>query len=112
MVESREWMAVDFRKDIRMARIPDFGPNRFEYQIWILGDKGVSCAKPLTFEKTEEGAMMPEPTFKIGGDEVQWLMDEMWRSGIRPTEVGTAGQVDSIKYHLEDMRKLVFEKKE
>jgi len=63
----------------------------------------------VTFEPLKEGERFPtEPTFKMRDDEMQMLMDEMWRNGIRPTEVGTAGQLDAMKYHLEDMRKLVF----
>ena len=39
----------------------------------------------------------------------QELMDSLWSCGIRPTEgAGSAGALSAVKYHLEDMRKLVF----
>ena len=101
-------MAVDNRMDFRIQR----DPISKWFRCWIIGDNGRSVATNVTMEPLESGHMLPGPTFSIGEQEIQWLMDELWRSGIRPTEVGTSGQVDAIKYHLEDMRKLVFEKKE
>jgi hypothetical protein len=35
---------------------------------------------------------------------------DLYHSGIRPSQAtGSAGQLDSVKYHLEDMRRLVFD---
>lgn len=40
------------------------------------------------------------------------MMDELWQAGCRPSQgVGSVGQLESTKYHLEDMRRLVFERK-
>ena len=39
----------------------------------------------------------------------QVLIDSLWDAGIRPTKgAGSAGAFDAVKYHLEDMRRLVF----
>ncbi len=37
----------------------------------------------------------------------QNLMDELWRAGLRPLEVGSVGQLAATEKHLEDMRTLV-----
>jgi hypothetical protein len=37
------------------------------------------------------------------------LVDELWICGVRPTEAaGSSGAIGAVKYHLEDMRRLVF----
>jgi len=38
---------------------------------------------------------------------VQALMDELYRLGARPTEHGTAGELEATRAHLQDMRVLV-----
>lgn len=46
-------------------------------------------------------------------DLAQQLMNDLWRCGMRPTEgKGSAGQLTAVQYHLEDMRRLVFESPE
>ncbi len=38
-------------------------------------------------------------------------MDDLWAAGLRPTEgTGSAGALRAVERHLEDMRRLVFEK--
>lgn len=50
-----------------------------------------------------------EPFLHLEREEAQQLMDELWNAGMRPVgAAGSAGQLDAVKYHLEDMRKLVF----
>jgi hypothetical protein len=38
------------------------------------------------------------------------LMDSLWAAGIRPREIGNAGQLAAVERHLEDMRALIFAK--
>lgn len=53
-----------------------------------------------------------EPTFHMQVDHAQQLMDELWLAGLRPTAgAGQAGAIDAVKFHLEDMRRLVFKGK-
>lgn len=48
-----------------------------------------------------------EPFIRLKRDEAQQLMDELWNAGVRPVgAAGSMGQLEAIKYHLEDMRKL------
>lgn len=63
-------------------------------------------ATNVTFEPVEEGQLL-QPTFKLRRDQVQALMDELYRIGVRPSEQGTAGELEATKAHLKDMRALV-----
>jgi len=60
----------------------------------------------LQFENIKEGQEL-RPTFKLRKDQLQSLMDELYRVGVRPTEHGTAGELAATKAHLRDMRVLV-----
>ena len=74
------------------------------------GDR-FSVAQPLVMEQVELGAVT-QPCVSIPFGSAQTLMDQMWDAGLRPSQsVGSAGQVESMKHHLEDMRRLVFESK-
>jgi hypothetical protein len=67
-----------------------------------------SMAEPLLFKELPEGEFFV-PTFTLDPLAAQEFMDNLWRCGYRPSEgEGSAGQLASVKYHLEDMRKLVF----
>lgn len=75
-------------------------------------EDGKSIAEPINFTiKQIDGGYM-QPTLRLTHDEPQQLMNELWRCGIRPKNgEGTDAQVNALKYHLEDMRKLVFKDK-
>lgn len=65
-------------------------------------------ATKIEFEQLEPGVVR-EPFMHLQPEEAQELMDQLYSCGIRPSkERGSAGQLDAVKYHLEDMRKLVF----
>lgn len=50
------------------------------------------------------------PFMQLRDGEAQQLMDELWRSGYRPSEgSGSAGSLAATERHLDDMRRLVFE---
>lgn len=52
-----------------------------------------------------------EPTLRLSMEDAQTLMNDLWHCGIRPTDgVDSPGELKATKYHLEDMRKLVFDK--
>ena len=70
-----------------------------------------AMAEPLIMKECAEGIEL-QPAVTLEPLAVQQLMDDLWRCGFRPSEgTGSAGQLASVKYHLEDMRKLVFEKR-
>lgn len=75
------------------------------------GSRKVAIVEPLTLRTIEEhdNCVSCEPTFRLWPDEAQQFMDELWRTGIRPTEgAGSVGQLGAVQEHLADMRALVF----
>lgn len=63
----------------------------------------------LTFEAVEPGIYI-DPTVRLMPEEAQKLIDSLWDAGLRPTQgAGSAGQLSATQFHLEDMRKLVFD---
>jgi hypothetical protein len=73
-----------------------------------------TTALPLTFRaltKDDEGVELP-PAMSLAPDAAQQLMDELWNTGLRPSEgTGSAGALAATQRHLEDMRTLVFKPK-
>ena len=79
-------------------------------------DNMTSIGLPLTMQeipKDKEYSIDPTPpTFRLDYDEAQYLMDELWNCGLRPSEgTGSAGALAATQRHLEDMRALVFNNK-
>jgi hypothetical protein len=65
-------------------------------------------AKPIEYIPIPDG--QSEPTAAMRAEQAQELMDSLWDCGFRPTQgAGSAGQLDAVKYHLEDMRKIAFD---
>jgi len=62
----------------------------------------------IMMEPSGEGDVL-EPTFSIKTQAARMLMDRLWDQGIRPTSHKDANpQIEAIKYHLEDMRRLAY----
>jgi hypothetical protein len=82
-------------------------------EIALLEYSGDHCYKAPALEMVKHEEGMPiTPAFALGPKAVQQLMDDLWRCGYRPSEgEGSAGQLSSVKYHLEDMRRLLFDSK-
>lgn len=69
------------------------------------------AANPVEFCKANKGSYV-KPSFKITGDEAQQLFNRLWLMGYRHKDgSGNDGHVGALKYHLEDMRRLVFKNK-
>jgi hypothetical protein len=57
------------------------------------------------------GETIKEPSLSLSEDQLQAFMDGLWEMGIRPKEVRYERELDLMRGHLEDFRKLVFEKR-
>jgi len=69
----------------------------------------LSVAKQVIFEQIPEGSYFEDSLLSLDPNEAQELANQLYAAGIRPEQAaGSAGQLDSVRYHLEDMRKLVF----
>lgn len=74
-------------------------------KIGVLKDLKIEMIDP------EEHVSPIDPFIRMSPDEATVLMDELWRLGIRPSDgSGSTGQLSATERHLEDMRRLVFEK--
>jgi len=82
------------------------------FALFFKGEKtGYSIATPVTLEKHEPCTPIT-PTFSLTQEETQALFNRLWEVGFRPKDgTGNSGHVAAIQYHLEDMRKLVFNNK-
>ena len=87
------------------------------YEMWRRGvefrlyeRKANKHAAEIVWADYEEGTRT-EPLLVFDGTQAQKLMDQLWDCGIRPTAgAGSAGAMAATERHLEDMRRLVFEK--
>ena len=102
-------------------------PVQFGYQVHLMAVGSVDgnvhgVARPLEFEKLEEGALGPAPSFMMGRKQTQALMDELWYAGLRPSaekdkeipvelmaEVGE--HIGDLRSERDYLRKLVEKKK-
>lgn len=51
-----------------------------------------------------------QPFMEIGPEQAQELFNKLWQLGFRPKDgTGNGGHIEALKYHLEDMRRLVFD---
>lgn len=86
------------------------------------GDKGLAvltnlCASGETWEKIDLDQRMPI-SFTIGIEELQSLVDAIYKHGIKPQVepdpkpdpiIDPSDELSATKIHLEDMRRIVFE---
>lgn len=88
--------------DISSQRIEVFAMNCDQY-------------KPATTlisvpQEFQTGTPFP-PVLSLDEDAAQQLMNSLWDAGVRPVGAkGSAGQLDAVQRHLEDMRALAFDK--
>jgi len=62
----------------------------------------------IVMEKRDPG-QMSEPFVRLLPSQAQFLMDQLWFCGFRPTEgTGSAGSLAATQSHLADMRRIVF----
>ena len=62
-----------------------------------------------SFKTVEPGEALPaKPTLTLSRESAQLLMDDLYRIGIRPSDVGSVGQISAMQNHLNDMRQLIF----
>lgn len=87
-----------------MARREDWSNGISIYMRQCTVGLGMAVAAPVTFVKHEPGGQVA-PMLRIGIQQAQQLMDELWQCGLRPTEgTGSAGSLAATERHLADMR--------
>ncbi len=65
-------------------------------------------SEPLVMVEHKD-AILITPTARLSRAAMQGLFNELWKAGFRPKDgSGNSSTIDALRYHLEDMRKLVF----
>jgi hypothetical protein len=87
-----------------MARREDWSEGISIYMRQRTVGHGASVAAPITMIRLEPGSVA-EPMLRLGIQQAQQLMDELWQCGLRPTEgSGSAGSLAATERHLKDMQ--------
>ena len=85
-----------------------FYQNGYDLFLFEKQSDWTTIAFPITFGKVTSAELFAPCVF-LKKEVAHQLMDELWRAGVRPTEVGSPGQLKAVENHLQDMRKLTFE---
>lgn len=77
------------------------------FDMYLRVGSGVITNLAITVDNSE-GTWKP-PAVALSPEEAQILFQALWDAGLRPNNgESSMAHVDAMKYHLEDMRKLVF----
>lgn len=95
--------------DIRIR--DNFNTGKYDIAITSIDDRNnLSYGAPLTFVIQDETTPL-KPVVSLEKEDLQRFFNELWAIGLRPKDgTGNSGHIASMQYHLEDMRKLVFDK--
>ncbi len=78
-------------------------------------DGKIEVAQPGEVVRIDTNEMLPAEPLLTGlvREDLQMLLDNLYDMGLRPThEMNTDGRISHIQAHLEDMRTIVFNKKD
>lgn len=82
--------------------------SQYEFLLTSFGNGKIYTAQPVIMNE-EHPAVLSKPTFCLEKDGAQQIFNRLYQLGFRPTDGnGSPGHIESVKYHLEDMRALVF----
>jgi hypothetical protein len=98
-------------RDIRVFVDRKPWTDGFDFLIVERTQSGRVYAEVVMHEVAEGGEVFA-PSFVLPTAAAQELIDGLWQAGLRPSEgTGSAGALAATQKHLEDMRRLVFERK-
>lgn len=88
-----------------MARREDWSDGVSIYLRQRTVGVGTAVARPVVFERLAFDFAIVEPMLRLGIQQAQQLMDELWQCGLRPSEgTGSAGSLAATERHLKDMQ--------
>lgn len=88
-----------------MARREDWSDGVSIYLRQRTVGVGTAVARPVVFERLAFDGGIVEPMLRLGIQQAQQLMDELWQCGLRPSEgTGSAGSLAATERHLKDMQ--------
>lgn len=78
------------------------------YNIYVREGNKAFTNISVTTEEIDEGKCY-EPVARLTSQQANAIFQALWEAGLRPNNgESSMAHVEAIKYHLEDMRKLVF----
>lgn len=85
-------------------------PSRRIVEFYIT-DKGIngkmSIGAPVVMSEIEDASMEQSPTIVMDMESFQNFIDELWKSGFRPSNLSES-ELSALGKHLEDMRRIAF----
>jgi len=94
----------------------EYSFNLGKYQVYLFQENQNGkrfFATDIVFKPVEENYDRNVP-LQLDKESAQQLMDDLWRAGLRPAELkntpDTSTALKATQYHLEDMRKIAFER--
>lgn len=104
-------MKVDFYTGLRVRAQASPWWNNVEFLIRERREDGSWGIVRNLISEEHDPKIMAEPTFRLSREASQILMDDLWASGIRPSEaLYPQGALKAMQAHLKDLQRLVFEK--
>ena len=85
-------------------------PARRAVELYIYqgdGDKSRGIADKFELHQIEPGELV-DPSLTIDEESAAELFQSLWDQGYRPRNYEGASTVETLKYHMEDMRKIAF----
>lgn len=84
--------------------------NHFDVAGFVEHGDSYSVVVNVEMKRHEDGLMVM-PFASMTHTQAQTLMDDLWLSGVRPSEGNASqGQLKATQDHLKDMRKIAFNK--
>jgi hypothetical protein len=104
------WRGVEFLLMHKQATLSD---SRGAVYHWRMTEGEAWDVPPVMSAEQTDDFIQTAPTFRMDYEDAQTLMDDLWKSGLRPTEgAGSAGALAAVQEHRDDLRKIVFKKLE
>jgi len=89
---------------------PRFDVYFFKRGLTPDGQEITTYAHEVVAETVVGEGVMVNPSLQLSPQQVQDLMDQLWRDGVRPAAFGGEGHLGALQNHLQDMRKIAFKK--
>jgi hypothetical protein len=98
-------------RDGKLSIAIEYSPPRraFDFFIWVDARDGLrKFADQFVYLDSPEGTMI-DPTLSVEPDVAQQIMDDLWRAGVRPTNIRKDDLALSAKDdHIKDLQKVAF----
>jgi len=86
--------------------------DKFAFFMGVKDGNSMNVAESIVFRRLLDGEAANGPMIELSSDACQLMFNELWNAGFRPKDgTGNSGHLGALQYHLEDMRRLVFDER-